>query len=262
VHGGAGDRPLPDSTAFEDALFFARGRLARAWLEFDPLLRAASPTLNPLLERANQRALAWARYRECVLAHRRFDLLAPLCAAATALWAAIDADVDALAARQSVLVECDKLLAGELYLALRPRFPANRGVTLMPVDHRRDEGEGAITATLKEFRRVVRDGDAQTRVVVVPNFDLMVSADQTGQHVDLTTREVLATLYENPGLCLLAFKDPNQLLATVERRVGLLLREAEAEAERLLRQFRSELDGLRQELREKKVVEFADAEKK
>ena len=117
--------------------------------------------------------------------------------------------VDALAARQSVLVECDKLLAGELYLALRPRFPANRGVTLMPVDHRRDEGEGAITATLKEFRRVVRDGDAQTRVVVVPNFDLMVSADQTGQHVDLTTREVLATLYENPGLCLLAFKDPN-----------------------------------------------------
>ena len=108
----------------------------------------------------------------------------------------------------------------------------------------------------------MRDGDAQTRVVVVPNFDLMVSADQTGQHVDLTTREVLATLYENPGLCLLAFKDPNQLLATVERRVGLLLREAEAEAERLLRQFRSELDGLRQELREKKVVEFADAEKK
>ncbi len=115
----------------------------------------------------------------------------------------------ALRARQSVLVECDKLLAGELFLALRTRFPKSGGITLSAVDHRLDDGDGAITATLKEFRRVVREGDAQSSIVVVPNFDLMVSADQTGQHVDLTTREVLATLYENPGLCLLAFKDPN-----------------------------------------------------
>ncbi|MBN2576087.1 MAG: AAA family ATPase [Deltaproteobacteria bacterium] len=121
----------------------------------------------------------------------------------------LDEIADALRNRQSVLVECDKLLAGELFMALRPRFPQSCGIALLSVDHRRDEGDGAINATLKEFRRVVRDGDAQTAVVVVPNFDLMVSADQTGQHVDLTTREVLATLYENPGLCLLAFKDPN-----------------------------------------------------
>jgi ATP-dependent Zn protease len=50
-----------------------------------------------------------------------------------------------------------------------------------------------------------------------------------------------------------------ELLAVVERRVGLLLREAESEAERLLRQRRDELDSLRKELREKKVVEFPDA---
>jgi ATP-dependent Zn protease len=50
-----------------------------------------------------------------------------------------------------------------------------------------------------------------------------------------------------------------ELLAVVERRVGLLLSEAEAEADRLLRQHRGELDNLRQELREKKVVEFPDA---
>jgi hypothetical protein len=92
VHGGAGDHGLPDSSPFEDALFFARGRLARAWLALDPVSRTTSPTLGMLLERANERARAWARYRECVLAHRRFDLLAPLCAAPTALWAAIDAD--------------------------------------------------------------------------------------------------------------------------------------------------------------------------
>ena len=46
----------------------------------------------------------------------------------------------ALRARQSVLVECDKLLAGELFLALRARFPKSGGVTLSAVDHRRDEG--------------------------------------------------------------------------------------------------------------------------
>jgi cell division protease FtsH len=50
-----------------------------------------------------------------------------------------------------------------------------------------------------------------------------------------------------------------ELLAAVERRVGLMLSEAEAEAERLLTIHRPELDELKRELLKKKVVEFRDA---
>ena len=97
--------------------------------------------------------------------------------------------------------------------------------------------------TLNELVRVVREIDAETHVVVVPNFDIMVSADQTGQHIDLITREVIATLYENPALCLLGFKDPNlsvpkavleffsrriEVVGTDRHHLGRLITQAEA----------------------------------
>jgi len=49
-----------------------------------------------------------------------------------------------------------------------------------------------------------------------------------------------------------------ELLAAVERRVGLMLSEAETEAERLLDVHRAELDELKRELLAKKVVEFRE----
>lgn len=124
---------------------------------------------------------------------------------------------DALTSFQSVLVECDKLLVPHLYRELRTLIRARPSAPEMRiVDHRYDDGEGAIGATLKAFRgeiaklaEYVREGQAETSVVVVPNFDLMVTGDQTGQHVDMMAREVMAVLYENPELRVLAFKDPN-----------------------------------------------------
>jgi len=94
VHGTADDHPLPEGEDFCDLLFFARGRVAAAWLQLDPVVGAAGPSLGlpSMLERADQRARIWARYRACMQAPQRFDLLAPLCAAATSLWARHDAD--------------------------------------------------------------------------------------------------------------------------------------------------------------------------
>jgi hypothetical protein len=92
AHGGPDDRPFPEDATFEDSLFFVRGRLARAWPALDPVLATTGTTLHLMLERADQRAMVWARYRELVLRNRRFELLAPLCAAATSLWAHTDAD--------------------------------------------------------------------------------------------------------------------------------------------------------------------------
>ena len=115
----------------------------------------------------------------------------------------------ALAARQSVLVECDKLLTIHLVQALRRLNKRSQGPTLLVVDHRMDQGEGAVAATIKAFRAAMQSVDGVTTVLVVPDFDIIVTGDQTGQHVDLTAREVMALVYANPHLRVLAFKDPN-----------------------------------------------------
>ncbi len=94
VHGGAQAPALPPDESFDDALFFVRGRLARAWLARDPVFPRSGPPLGlaALLERAEQRALAWQRLRERIESHQRYDLLAPVCECADRLWQRMDAD--------------------------------------------------------------------------------------------------------------------------------------------------------------------------
>lgn len=125
---------------------------------------------------------------------------------------------DALCSYQSVLVECDKLLMPYLLRRLRRRLRSHGSDAprMTIVDHRLDEGEGAVGATLKAFRgevarliELIQDGEGQSSVLVIPNFDVMVTGDQSGQHVDMTAREVMVVMYENPDLRVLAFKDPN-----------------------------------------------------
>jgi cell division protease FtsH len=126
--------------------------------------------------------------------------------------------VDALCSYQSVLLECDKLLVPHLLRSIRRELRLRSGAPQMTiVDHRAElAGEGPIGATVKAFRAAVaqlveaiKGGQSENNVVVIPNFDLMVSGDQTGQHLDMLTREIMVVLYENPNLRVLAFKDPN-----------------------------------------------------
>ncbi len=116
---------------------------------------------------------------------------------------------EALDARQSVLVEGDKLLVPHLLEVLRGLLEAQLGSAppLDYVDHRAaSPGQGLVAATIRDFQQKVTAGKEW---LVVPNFDLIVTGDQTGQHVDLNAREVMAIQYQNPDLRLLAFKDPN-----------------------------------------------------
>jgi hypothetical protein len=94
VHGGAKPPVFHGSPAFDDALFFARGRLARAWLALDPVGPGTATVfgLESMLELADQRKLAWQRLHARVLAGKRYDLVAPICAAAAALWQDMDAE--------------------------------------------------------------------------------------------------------------------------------------------------------------------------
>ncbi|MBN2576081.1 MAG: hypothetical protein JXP73_16075 [Deltaproteobacteria bacterium] len=94
VHGGQEPPAFQGGPTLDDALFFARGRLARAWLALDPLGPASATILGieNVLELAEQRKLAWQRLRGRVVTNRRYDLVAPICAAAAALWQDMDAE--------------------------------------------------------------------------------------------------------------------------------------------------------------------------
>ncbi len=140
--------------------------------------------------------------------------------------AQIASTVSALSAGQSVLVECEKLAATEFLRAVRRVLSNRGGPRLFIADPRRGGGGGAgrapanqpargvmgavaaLRATVEELSRLLDSGEVVDSVVAIPQFDLMVSADQSGQHLDAMTRDVIILLYEYPDVTFLAFRDP------------------------------------------------------
>ncbi len=122
----------------------------------------------------------------------------------------------AVNSRQSVLVECDKLIVNHLLVALR-RMNRSRSnpIEMEIIDHRTGDAgptgntADAFAASVRMFSEKVAEMDCSACVVVVPNFDLLVASDQSNRVFDLITRDLMAVLYENPDLILIAFKDPN-----------------------------------------------------
>ena len=128
----------------------------------------------------------------------------------------VDGILDAIEAGQSALVECDKLLVNYLIAALRERNRSrDRQTSLEIVDHRVGEHgpvadtASALSGAIRSFGEKVSAADGKSCAIIVPNFDLLVSADQTASHLDVTTRDMLALLHENPDLVIVAFKDTN-----------------------------------------------------
>lgn len=128
----------------------------------------------------------------------------------------LDAILDAVHAHQSVLVECDKTLVVNLLIALRERNRARSSpITMEIVDHREGDAGAtmntarALNEQVRAFSQKVAETDGGSRAVVVPNFDILASSDQTTSHLDVLTRDMLAVLNENPDLILVAFKDPH-----------------------------------------------------
>ena len=127
----------------------------------------------------------------------------------------IDRILDSAAGAQSVLVECDKLVVNDLLAALRRRNKNRQDpLPIEIVDHRAGEAgattdtAAALTRGVKALSERVALEDCRSCAMVVPNFDLLASSDQTNTHLDLAARDLMAVLYENPDLILIAFKDP------------------------------------------------------
>ena len=115
---------------------------------------------------------------------------------------------------QSVLVECDKELTLHLLVALRARLRrmhagGAKGVPrLQFVDGRGgpdDPPAGQLTRMINQLGNAVR-GATERTVVVMPHLDILVTT-HTG--LTLEAREAIPLLYENPDVCLLAFRDPS-----------------------------------------------------
>src|SRR6185436_18390201 len=80
----------------------------------------------------------------------------------------------------------------------------------------REEMQGGLFQLMvRELGDIVRASEPGT-VVVVPHIDLLTTMIKSG--FSLEAKEVIATIYENPEVLLLGFKDPEfELPAVVER---------------------------------------------
>ncbi len=141
----------------------------------------------------------------------------------------------------SVLFECDKQLVPYLYAQLRSRLREERDGHSMacrfvsgrprrraadqPAESGEGEGGGAaaqqemqaglLQMMVRELAEVVRASEPGT-VVVVPHIDLLTTTTRSG--LSLEAKEVIATIYENPAVLMLGFKDPEfELPAVVDR---------------------------------------------
>ncbi len=141
----------------------------------------------------------------------------------------------------SVLFECDKQLVPYVYASIRTRLREERDgqrmqcrfVSGRPRRQRPEsEGEGGqgqgqgqgvreemqgglLQLMVRELGDIVRASEPGT-VVVVPHIDLLTTTTKSG--LSLEAKEVIATIYENPEVLMLGFKDPEfELPAVVER---------------------------------------------
>jgi cell division protease FtsH len=117
----------------------------------------------------------------------------------------------------SVLVECDKELALYLTLAVRARLKrvptvgaptSTKPPRMVIVDGRGgpdDPPSGQMTRMINQLGHAVRGADERC-VIVLPHLDVLTTT-HTG--LTLEAREAIPLLYENPEVCLLAFRDPS-----------------------------------------------------
>ncbi len=127
----------------------------------------------------------------------------------------------------SVLVECDKQLSLYLYRSLRARLKRAappRRCTLVSGHSALEEGPNAslMQGMIRELRSHVYGGD-QDSILVLPHLDVLTTTTKSNLNVE--TREAIATIFENPNLVLLGFKDPQFELPPVLSNVFTVKRE-------------------------------------
>jgi len=111
----------------------------------------------------------------------------------------------------SVLVECDKQLVLYLYRALRKRLKdsgSTRRLRLIggPSEDESGQQGSIINNIVQQLSESIFSGEPDL-VLAIPHLDVVVTTTKSG--LSDKAREVVAMLYENPEITLLAFRDPS-----------------------------------------------------
>lgn len=107
----------------------------------------------------------------------------------------------------STLIECDKQLVLYLYRALRARLKrADSQMKLRLIGGPGEEGGSIITNTVEQLGQAIFSGESGL-VLAVPHLDVVVTTTKSG--LSDKAREVVAMIYENPDVTILAFQDPS-----------------------------------------------------
>ena len=125
----------------------------------------------------------------------------------------IDRIIERLSRGFSVMVECEKSLTMDLYIVIRNRFrrtPALGLALQLCSGHSALQAEMPMTlmqGILTELKTAVFNGGAEeNKVLVLPHLDVLTTTTRSG--LNLEAREAIVTMFENPRIRFLGFKDP------------------------------------------------------
>ena len=115
--------------------------------------------------------------------------------------------VKRLMAKQSVLIECEKQLYPYLFQVLRSHFDRGSFRLISGTSQQgNDNSASLIRRILSEIREIfpMQSGE---QVLVIPHLDILTTT--TRSSLNDISRELIAMMYDNPLLRILAFKDPS-----------------------------------------------------
>lgn len=125
----------------------------------------------------------------------------------------IDRIIERLSRGFSVMVECDKSLTMDIYVVIRARLrrtPALGLALTLCSGHSALQAEMPMTlmqGILNELKTCVFNGGGdESKILVIPHLDVLTTTTRSG--LNLEAREAIVTMFENPRIRFLGFKDP------------------------------------------------------
>lgn len=118
----------------------------------------------------------------------------------------------------NTLIECDKQLVNHFYKAIRARLKNNKSYEYdvrMISGPDPESGQNIIRNIVSRTIREIFSGEGNI-CLVIPHLDVVVTTSKSG--LTDVTREIIAAVYDNPEMRVIAFKDPTlEMPEAVER---------------------------------------------
>ena len=115
--------------------------------------------------------------------------------------------VKRLMAKQSVLIECEKQLYPYLFQVLRSHFDRGSFRLISGTSQQGSENSASLIRRILSEIRETFPMQSGEQILVIPHLDILTTT--TRSSLNDISRELIAMMYDNPLLRILAFKDPS-----------------------------------------------------